>query len=125
MKVLMHFFERKGNSCLLESFFQRVWLTMNVVVEGSFLLLHLLLVSAGEARGVLRHWITNRPKHHCCPESENQVVGFELLEVFNVEKSERRNRKLVGRFWNLNGMAYGLDDPVKDTGSLHFERSPL
>jgi len=46
---------------------------MIVDVVEPFLLHHLLSMYVGAVRGVLRHWIANRPRHHCYPGSDVQI----------------------------------------------------
>lgn len=54
-----------------------------------FLLHHLLLMCAGVAREVLRHWITNMPRRHCYLVSKNPN-SIQVRRGINVEIVNRK-----------------------------------
>lgn len=62
---------------------------MNDGVVEPFQQHHLLSMCAGVVREVLRHWITNRPRYHCYPESENQMELSKLKQASDVRKRKR------------------------------------
>lgn len=61
------------------------------VVAVPFLQHHLLSVYAGVVIEVLRHWITNRPRFHCYPGSEIQMVVFKIKGYFVLKTNKRKN----------------------------------
>lgn len=92
-------------------------------VVGPYQQHHLLSKFAGVVREVLRHWITNRPRYHCYPGSEIQMQILKLkkrLLIFIRENKTQTQHINLGTS-NLNSIANGLNDPIKNTSPLNFK----
>lgn len=85
---------------------------------------HLLLVYAGEAATMWTHWTANRPTHHCSLGSSMQ--GDEIQKgILSLKLPRPRYHCVEDHRSNLDCMAYCLNDPIENTSSFNFKRSPM